>query len=257
METKKNVPCQVACAIKLKKNEKELFVKAIEHDYRAHWIVDSLPVGSYVIDPNTKETNFQRGFPVGFRIKNEVNEKSKVYIYNHVSITIEYNESPSDGGIKIVGFRVEPMSINHDWNGKDSVTDKTTLSTCNNLSILKQDPSSFQTVNTADNLVFTYTVKWESSDLKWGNRWDIYITASPTNDKVHWFSITNSIMIVLFLTVMIAMIFIRALRKDIATYNDPNNLEETKEESGWKLVHGDVFRPPATLPMLFRYYPFF
>ena len=74
---------------------------------------------------------------------------------------------------------------------------------------------------------------------------------STPNDKVHWFSITNSIMIVLFLTVMIAMILVRALRKDIAQYNDPTSLEEAKEESGWKLVHGDVFRPPANAPMLF------
>jgi UDP-2,3-diacylglucosamine pyrophosphatase LpxH len=40
--------------------------------------------------------------------------------------------------------------------------------------------------------------------------------------------------------------------QDIAQYNDPSNLEDAKEESGWKLVHGDVFRPPATYPMLFR-----
>jgi transmembrane 9 superfamily protein 2/4 len=59
-------------------------------------------------------------------------------------------------------------------------------------------------------------------------------------------------MIVLFLTIMIGMILLRALRKEIAQYNDPNALEEAKEESGWKLVHGDVFRPPTTYPMLFR-----
>jgi hypothetical protein len=28
-------------------------------------------------------------------------------------------------------------------------------------------------------------------------------------------------------------------------------LEEAQEESGWKLVHGDVFRAPETSPMLF------
>ena len=42
----------------------------------------------------------------------------------------------------------------------------------------------------------------------------------PPRLQVHWFSITNSIMVILFLTVMIAMILIRALRKDIAQYND-------------------------------------
>ena len=36
-------------------------------------------------------------------------------------------------------------------------------------------------------------------------------------------------------------------------YNDPAALEEAKEESGWKLVHGDVFRAPITYPMLLRY----
>jgi transmembrane 9 superfamily protein 2/4 len=50
---------------------------------------------------------------------------------------------------------------------------------------------------------------------------------------------------------MIAMILIRALRKDIAQYNDAAAMEEAKEESGWKLVHGDVFRPPTAFPMLF------
>ena len=42
-------------------------------------------------------------------------------------------------------------------------------------------------------------------------------------------------MVVLFLTVMIAMILIRALRKDIAQYNDAASLEDAKEESGWKV----------------------
>ena len=93
----------------------------------------------------------------------------------------------------------------------------------------------------------------EKSDVEWTNRWDAYLLANSPNDKVHWFSITNSIMIVLLLTVMIGMILIRNLRKDIAKYNDPVAIEDANEESGWKLVHGDVFRPPSTLPMLFRY----
>jgi transmembrane 9 superfamily protein 2/4 len=58
-------------------------------------------------------------------------------------------------------------------------------------------------------------------------------------------------MIVLFLSVMIALVLLRALRKDIAQYNDPAAAEEAREESGWKLVHGDVFRPPTTGPLIF------
>lgn len=40
------------------------------------------------------------------------------------------------------------------------------------------------------------------------------------------------------------MIMIRTLRRDIAKYNADENFDETIEETGWKLVHGDVFRPP-------------
>ena len=44
-------------------------------------------------------------------------------------------------------------------------------------------------------------------------------------------------MIVVFLTVMVAMILVRTLSQDIAHYNDAALLDEAKEESGWKLVH--------------------
>ena len=40
------------------------------------------------------------------------------------------------------------------------------------------------------------------------------------------------------------MIIVRTLRKDIAKYNKMDDEDETLEETGWKLVHGDVFRPP-------------
>ena len=44
--------------------------------------------------------------------------------------------------------------------------------------------------------------------------------------QIHWFSIVNSIMIVLFLTGMLAMILLRALRKDISKYNDIEAVED-------------------------------
>lgn len=40
------------------------------------------------------------------------------------------------------------------------------------------------------------------------------------------------------------MIIVRTLRRDIARYNSDENIEDMIEETGWKLVHGDVFRPP-------------
>jgi transmembrane 9 superfamily member 2/4 len=62
-----------------------------------------------------------------------------------------------------------------------------------------------------------------------------------TDTQIHWFSIVNSLLILIFLSGMVAMIFMRTLHADIRKYRE---LEPQEEETGWKLVHGDVFRPP-------------
>jgi transmembrane 9 superfamily protein 2/4 len=79
--------------------------------------------------------------------------------------------------------------------------------------------------------------------VKWASRWDVYLDMQDT--QIHWFSIVNSVVVVFFLSGIITMIIIRTLRRDIAKYNmADDDIEESIEETGWKLVHGDVFRPP-------------
>lgn len=46
------------------------------------------------------------------------------------------------------------------------------------------------------------------------------------------------------------MILLRTLHRDIARYNQLDNEEDAQEEFGWKLVHGDVFRPPRKAMLL-------
>uniref|UniRef100_A0A667XGC2 Transmembrane 9 superfamily member n=1 Tax=Myripristis murdjan TaxID=586833 RepID=A0A667XGC2_9TELE len=82
----------------------------------------------------------------------------------------------------------------------------------------------------------------ENNSIKWASRWD-YILVSMPHTNIQWFSIMNSLVIVLFLSGMVAMIMLRTLHKDIARYNQVDQ-EDAQEESGWKQVHGDVFRPP-------------
>ena len=86
----------------------------------------------------------------------------------------------------------------------------------------------------------------------------MYLSPShhPTSydDEVHWFSISSALLIVLFLGGIVALILMRAVRRDIAQYNKVMSEEdraEAREESGWKLVHADVFRPPAAHVQLF------
>lgn len=251
--------CEVACVKKMNKAEKDAFYRAVDDDYMIHMMVDNLPAGSYSKTPKG-EKYFVRGFPVGFTTG--TGKSLKHFLYNHIRLVIEYHDDAdyellgidTDTTTKIVGFRVEPMSIKHSWEGDASfVMGKTVLSTCNAMTPPTHDSKNYFSLerNGDNTVVFTYDVHWEKSETEWTNRWDVYLISNQPSEKVHWFSITNSFMIVLFLTIMIAMILIRALRKDIAQYNDPSSLEEAKEESGWKLVHGDVFRAPSNYPMLF------
>ena len=83
----------------------------------------------------------------------------------------------------------------------------------------------------------------ENNTVKWSSRWD-YILETMPHTNIQWFSILNSLVIVLFLTGMVAMILLRTLHKDIARYNQMDCGEDVQEDFGWKLVHGDVFRPP-------------
>lgn len=85
--------------------------------------------------------------------------------------------------------------------------------------------------------------------MKWSSRWD-YLLESMAHTNIQWFSILNSLVIVLFLTGMVAMILLRTLHKDIARYNQLDAEDDANEEFGWKLIHGDVFRPPRNAMLL-------
>ncbi|KAI6078711.1 Transmembrane 9 superfamily member 2 [Aix galericulata] len=76
----------------------------------------------------------------------------------------------------------------------------------------------------------------EEKNIRWASRWD-YILESMPHTHIQWFSIMNSLVIVLFLSGMVAMIMLRTLHKDIARYNQMDSTEDAQEEFGWKLVH--------------------
>lgn len=70
------------------------------------------------------------------------------------------------------------------------------------------------------------------------------------DDPIHWFAMINSLITVLFLSGVVAMVVMRTLYKDITNYNQLETQEEAQEETGWKLVHADVFRPPLGANLL-------
>jgi transmembrane 9 superfamily protein 3 len=100
-------------------------------------------------------------------------------------------------------------------------------------------------------LQFTYQVKWKESSIPFEKRFEKYLDPSFFQHRIHWFSIFNSFMMVLFLVGLVSMILMRTLRKDYARYSRDDELDEIErdlgDEYGWKQIHGDVFRAPPQI----------
>ena len=93
--------------------------------------------------------------------------------------------------------------------------------------------------------------------IQWVSRWDSYLKMEGS--QVHWFSIVNSFMVVCFLSGIIFVILLKTVRRDLSQYEEmlTEKGEDIKEDSGWKLVSGDVFRPPPMVLALFFFSLFF
>ncbi len=62
-------------------------------------------------------------------------------------------------------------------------------------------------------VAWTYSVVWKKSSAKWNTRWDIFLKEEG-DDQIHWFSIINSLMIVVFLTGIVAVIMLKTVSAD-------------------------------------------
>ncbi|CAM9139209.1 unnamed protein product [Hapterophycus canaliculatus] len=263
LEMNKNSYCSFLCRQNMSEDNMKQLQNLISNDYRVHMQLDNLPVA---IHDDSRQTT--HGFPIGYEFEGER------FLFNHLSFLVKYHQADHFQGNRVVGFEVVPNSIAHrssdeagDMNAKEDgksggafdivegdrarrhrrLDDK--LSTCPEAG--SRAPSvGRQSVEKPGEVIFTYDVEWQlATDITWSRRWDAYLKGNPENE-IHYFSIVNSLMITLFLTGVVAMIMLRTLRKDINTYNEMQTVEDAQEESGWKLVHGDVFRPPSFSPML-------
>jgi transmembrane 9 superfamily protein 2/4 len=215
------------------------FASFIKDHYRVQWILDNLPAAVKLAPIGTSEgKRYETGFKLG-----EVTPEGQIKLNNHVIINVVYNiptDKPDE--VLIIGFEVTPISREYKYD--EWTAEQQKAGDCPAV-----DPSSSELyINVQDtdskeekHVVWTYEVTWEKSEIPWTKRWDVYL--QNTGAQIHWISIVNSLMIVLFLTGMVAMIMMRTLRADLRRYNQ-QELSDDEGETGWKLVHGDVFRPP-------------
>jgi len=244
-----NVTCKNVCGLKTydisnkeEKNKLEFLKHGMYFSYENRWIVDNMPM-AWCYDTTQSQRFCNPGFPIGCFVDESgqqhdacqidllFNEKDSYYLFNHVTIKIYYHEDPSDRNqARLVKALISPES----YKGPKCTG----------------GPFFIKNSDKKVEIQYTYSVTFEKhNDIMWASRWD-YILGSVAQTNIQWFSIMNSLVIVLFLSGMVAMITIRSLHRDIARYNQLESAEEAQEEFGWKLVHGDVFRPPAYPMML-------
>ncbi|GLI64024.1 hypothetical protein VaNZ11_007185 [Volvox africanus] len=248
--------CKVLCRIEsLSSAQAKAFRAKVEDDYRVNMILDNLPVAMVKMRKDESSgllvKTYERGFPVGFKASLEGQTEVKFFLHNHLRFTILYHKDLATDLARIVGFEVEPFSVKHEY---EAPWDKTSpiLNTCNPGRMIYVTHSlPPQPVQEGVEVIFSYDVKFVASEIRWASRWDTYLLMM--DDQIHWFSIINSVMIVLFLSGMVAMIMMRTLARDITKYNQLEAGEDAQEETGWKLVHGDVFRPPTHSSLLASY----
>jgi len=278
---KTDVYCKLICQSELSKHDALDFKMHIKYGYNHNWIIDNLPSASIAFSDKGKEKkHYAGGFPIGYFFSKNTGEGKKTrkekrvekkestnldaFIYNHVNIVLDYHEPEKGDGYRVVGFSVVPMSVKHEflgkfkWDGKSTDVHTKELSTCSKTSHMSSNAKlEPQLVAEGEKVLFTYDVIWQKSDIAWSSRWDVYLSENlQVPAQVHWYSISNSIMVVVFLSLLVMSILLRNLRKDIAGYNAGEALtdeerEEEADESGWKLIHADVFRPPQNFPMIY------
>ncbi|KAF9428511.1 hypothetical protein BGZ94_002140 [Podila epigama] len=118
-----------------------------------------------------------------------------------------------------------------------------------------EKPVTISVTDTQMRVEFTYSVEWTATDKEtFDTRFERYLDSDFFENKVHWFSIFNALMMVLFVTGFVSAMWIRYLRRDFARYDKETGLNDFDhdlgDDYGWKQIHGDVFRPPAN-PMTF------
>ncbi|KAJ3182269.1 hypothetical protein HDU85_003311 [Gaertneriomyces sp. JEL0708] len=155
-----------------------------------------------------------------------VNEKNgNVDLYTHKRFSFSYN-----------GDRIIEVNVTSDTDsGKVTLPENGPLNT----------------------IYFTYSVEWKPTTASFANRYNKYLDTEFFEQSIHWFSILNSFMMVLFLAGIVSIILYRTLRRDLARYDREVGLldldRDLGDEYGWKQVHGDVFRTPPRLTLLSAY----
>ena len=210
------VPHTPLCSQTLTPAEAETLTKAVQRHYWWEWFVDDLPLNGFVgLVPADDEED-----------ENDALPPPSVFAHRAFSFAVN-------------GDRI--ISVN----------------------VTNEAPVPIRPGAAID---LSYSVAWAETEVEFSKRFSLYLDrdAHFLEHQIHWFSVVNSALMVVFLTGVVAAIMIKVLKSDFSRYaraldpargnGDPFDLHDPVDrdgdETGWKLVHGDVFRPPPRLGLL-------
>ncbi|PWA77657.1 nonaspanin (TM9SF) [Artemisia annua] len=143
--------------------------------------------------------------------------KNKYFLFKHVHFDVAYNED------RVIMVNLTTDSLVDLTEDKEVVVD------------------------------FKYSVKWLATGKSFDERMDIYIDyAFLHRTSLHRHSITYSSVTIFILIICFLTFYALVLHKDI--FKNSHDVEEDQvadnEETGWKKIHGDVFRFPKHKSLL-------
>lgn len=239
--------CNFLCEATFTKNHLNLLISRIEKEYRVRLFLDDFPVVE-----RRSHASYTLGHPLGWRSENDT-----FYIANHLDFTIRYHipdeyeslrissSANTPPVYRIVGFEVQPMSINMESCPAEGPVQNTASHVV--LSRTQSEPF---------NVRFSYSVRFVDSEVRWATRYDTLLKVSSGRKRMQAFAIVNSIMLAFFLTASLAVILLRTLRRDCARYGIATNelIDDFDDgfdlDVGWRSLRGDVFRAPMGASML-------
>ncbi|WFD32095.1 hypothetical protein MSPP1_003137 [Malassezia sp. CBS 17886] len=229
----RNQTCVPICNRIVLPKQAQFINERIVERYGVNWMVDGLPVADVgLTSPDGSVRANSVGFALGSILDADLHRLDPPALHNHYVLNVSYHErAPNE--YRVVGVNVMPMSL-HSLPGGD-------LHATPHCDVHE---AVFLSPDTNTTVAYTYSVAWTPSATPWATRWDAYLHV--VDPRIHWYSLLNSIAIVALLCVMVALIMTRAVRRDIYRYNAIDLTEDIQEDYGWKLVHGEVFRPPPS-----------
>ena len=213
------------------------------------WVVDNMPVTwCYKILESDKPFCTSR-FPVGCYVtdeglrdnacflSDELSVKGETYLFNMVELILYYHKGTepeyTDG--RLVRAQVRLRSCQDKRCSDPMVIDSPSLR------------DQFKDEEFTLTVSYMYTVQFiEAEDIKWASRWD-YILDSMPQTNLQWLSLFSSLLFTFFLTALVTVVIFRTIYPESFFCKRYMN---TQEDVGWKLIDGDVFRPPPCAMLL-------